>query len=206
MFHIKNFHRGPNYAVNLMIVKVDWNVIITCFIIRIDWKSHFRAKIAFWKTKFSLFKKTKTCKTSLMRTESVREESLPIETYAREESMECRIWISYAREESLPFGTYAREERRQSGIWTSTASEKISGNSDHWCTFTILQKRYFVLRSPMKNQNLRWKWRNRKASLRKSNKIWSQKKYDKFSFWESEKLKSASLPPPRKSFDVSKKN
>ena len=35
------------------------NGIITCFIILIDEKIHFRAKIAFWTTKFSLFKKRK---------------------------------------------------------------------------------------------------------------------------------------------------
>ena len=59
IFHVKSFHCGPDYGVNLMIVKVDWNNIITCFIILIHWKRHFRVKIVFWKTKFSLFKKRK---------------------------------------------------------------------------------------------------------------------------------------------------
>ena len=59
IFHVKSFHCGSDYAVNLMIVKVDWNVIITCFIILMDEKSHFHAKITFWTTKFSLFKKRK---------------------------------------------------------------------------------------------------------------------------------------------------
>ena len=59
IFHVKRFHCGTDYTVNLMIVKVDWNVIMSCFIILMDEKSHFRAKIAFWTTKFSLFKKRK---------------------------------------------------------------------------------------------------------------------------------------------------
>ena len=60
MLHGKNFHCGPNYAVNLKIVKVNWDNIITCFIILINWKSHyFCVKILFWTTKFRLFKKRK---------------------------------------------------------------------------------------------------------------------------------------------------
>ena len=36
MFHVKSFHCGTDYADNLMIVKLNFNVINTCFIILMD--------------------------------------------------------------------------------------------------------------------------------------------------------------------------
>ena len=59
IFHLKSIHCGSDFAVNLMISKAGWKVIITYFTIQMDWKNHFREKIQFLTTKFSLFKKQK---------------------------------------------------------------------------------------------------------------------------------------------------